>query len=81
LDELAEIPAPKATGEEITEVINVFLRSEPAERADIFVKRYWYLQNVKEIAAEYGYSESKITSLLFRMRKRLKQNLESEGLM
>jgi len=81
LDELAEIPAPEAEADEITESINGFLRSEPPENADIFVKRYWYLQSVKEIAAEYGYNENKITSLLFRMRKRLKQNLESEGLM
>jgi RNA polymerase sigma-70 factor (ECF subfamily) len=60
-------------------IINNFLRSEPPSNGDIFVKRYWYLQSVKEIAAEYGYSESKTASLLFRMRERLKQNLESEG--
>ena len=80
LDELADIPAPEAETEEITEAINEFLRSEPPENADIFVKRYWELQSIKEIADEYGYSENKITSMLFRMRKRLKQNLESEGL-
>jgi RNA polymerase sigma-70 factor (ECF subfamily) len=81
LDELAEIPAPETDGESITEAINDFLQSELPENADIFVKRYWYVQSVKEIAIEYGYSENKITSLLFRMRNRLKQNLESEGLM
>jgi len=81
LDELADIPAPEAETGEITKAINDFLRSGSAENADIFIKRYWELQSVKEIAAEYGYSENKITSLLFRMRKRLKQNLESEGLM
>jgi RNA polymerase sigma-70 factor (ECF subfamily) len=80
LDELAEIAAPEADSNEITKVINEFLRSEPAENSDIFVKRYWYLQSVREIAAEYAYNENKITSLLLRMRKRLKQNLESEGL-
>jgi len=82
LEELAEIPAPEKADEgEITRVINAFLRSEPPEKADTFVKRYWHLHSVKDLAAEYGYSESKITSLLFRMRGRLKQNLESEGLM
>ena len=80
LEELAEIPAPeKADDGELTKAINDFLRSEPSSNSDIFVKRYWYLQSVKEIAAEYGYSESKTASLLFRMRERLKQNLESEG--
>ena len=81
LDELAEIPALEAENGEITKAIDRFLSSEPAENADIFVKRYWYLQSIKEIAAEYGFNENKITSLLFRMRKRLKQILESEGLM
>jgi len=81
LEELAEFPAPEADDEEITQIINRFLRSEPAENADIFVKRYWYLQSVKEIAAEYRYNENKVASLLFRMRGRLKLNLESEGLL
>ncbi|MDR0197783.1 MAG: sigma-70 family RNA polymerase sigma factor [Oscillospiraceae bacterium] len=81
LEELADIPAPESDEGEITAVINAFLRSEPAENADIFVKRYWYLRSVKAIAAEYGYNENKVTSLLLRMRGRLKQKLESEGLM
>jgi RNA polymerase sigma-70 factor (ECF subfamily) len=82
LDELVEIPAPEETdGGELTQTINAFLRSELSENADIFVKRYWYLQSVREIAAEYGYTENKVASLLFRMRGRLKQKLESEGLM
>ncbi|GHU49068.1 hypothetical protein FACS1894127_1280 [Clostridia bacterium] len=81
LDELAEIPAPSVEEGEITRAINDFLRLEPSENADIFVKRYWYVQSVKEIAAEYGYGENRIASLLFRMRGRLKEKLEREGLM
>ena len=83
LDELADIPVPLAQLSDvgdITRVINAYLRSEPEQSANIFVKRYWYLQSVKDIAAEYGYSENKIASLLFRMRGRLKIKLESEGL-
>ncbi|MDR1540093.1 MAG: sigma-70 family RNA polymerase sigma factor [Clostridiales bacterium] len=82
LDELAAIPVPESADEgEITRVINSFLLAEPAEQADIFVKRYFYLRSVKEIAAEYSYKESKVASTLFRMRTRLKAQLESEGLM
>ena len=81
LDELANISAPEETDDgELTQSINTFLKSEPPENADIFVKRYWYLQSVNEIAAEYGYKENKIAAILFRMRGRLKQKLESEGL-
>jgi len=82
LEELADIPAPEEADDgELTQVINAFLHSEPPENADIFVKRYWYLQSVNQIAAEYGYKENKVASLLFRMRGRLKLKLESEGLM
>lgn len=81
LDELSDIPAPQADDGEITHVINAFLRAEQERSADIFIKRYWYLQSVKDIAAEYGWSENKVASLLFRMRGRLKSKLESEGLL
>ena len=83
LEELADIPtpAPKTDEGEITRIINRFLRSEPAENADIFLKRYWHFQSLKEIASEYGYSESKTASLVFRMRGRLRKELEREGLL
>ena len=41
-------------------MINTFLRSEPAEHSDIFLKRYWYLCSIKSIAAEYMCSESRM---------------------
>jgi len=82
LDELAEIPAPENFDDgEITCSINDFLRSEPPKNTDIFIKRYWYLCSIREIANEYRCSESKVTSLLLRMRRRLKQKLESENLL
>jgi len=82
LEELADIPSPEKTGSgEITKAINDFLHSEPHENTDIFLKRYWYFCSIREIADEYGYSESKVISILFRMRGRLKEKLESEGLL
>jgi len=82
LEEISDIPvADTADDGELTKAINAFLRCEPLENSDIFLKRYWHLQSVKEIAAEYGFSVNKTASLLFRMRGRLKKKLESEGLM
>jgi RNA polymerase sigma-70 factor (ECF subfamily) len=81
LEELGDLAAADAEEGEITRVINTFLGSEPQEHTDIFVKRYWYIMDIKDIASQYGYSESKITSLLFRMRNRLKSALEREGLL
>jgi RNA polymerase sigma-70 factor (ECF subfamily) len=82
LEELNDLASPvNPTQGEITSVINSFLRDESVEKADIFVKRYWYLRSVEDIAAEYGYSYTKITSILFRMRAKLKESLEKEGFM
>jgi RNA polymerase sigma-70 factor (ECF subfamily) len=82
LEELADIPVKETAGEgEITRVVNAFLHAEPQRNADIFIKRYWYLQSVRDIAAWYGCGETNIASLLFRMRGRLKSKLESEGLL
>jgi RNA polymerase sigma-70 factor (ECF subfamily) len=82
LEELADFAAPEAIDEgAITHAINDFLRAEPFEHSDIFIKRYWYLCSIQSIAAEYGYGTSKVKSLLARMRGRLRTHLESEGLL
>ncbi len=65
--------------EELTKAIEKFLYSNPFEKRNIFIRRYWYMFSVSEIAKIYGMSESKIKSILFRMRKELKKQLEKEG--
>ena len=68
--------------EEMTLVksINQFLRAQPLQKRNIFIRRYWYLHSIRDIAAFYGMSESKTASLLFRMRNELKACLEKEGI-
>ncbi len=65
---------------QLTAVINRFLLAQPEQKRHIFIRRYWYLQPIREIAEAYGISESKVASLLLRMRKRLKVYLEKEGI-
>ncbi len=62
------------------ESISRFLRGQPREARRIFVCRYFYLDTIGEIAARFGMSESKVKSLLFRMRQRLRIHLEKEGI-
>lgn len=64
----------------IREAINRFLDELSAETRKMFVRRYFYMSSVKEIANEYGISESKVTVTLFRTRKKLKTALEKEGI-
>ena len=45
----------------------------------VFVRRYWYTEPVAAIAAVLGWSESRVTSMLFRTRKKLRAMLEKEG--
>lgn len=60
---------------------NDFLGSLTAEQRRIFLKRYWYMNTVEEIAAGLGITQSKVKVTLHRARSRLKKLLEREGLL
>lgn len=64
----------------LADVFNRFLASIPAERRKIFMRRYWYLSPIKDIAIDYNISESKVKMSLFRSRNELKQILLKEGI-
>lgn len=87
LDELTEcLPAEENTADivknmVIREILNRFLDELPTNTRKMFVRRYFYMSSVKEIAEEYGLSESKVTVTLFRTRKKLKTTLEKEGIL
>ena len=59
--------------------INHFLRSLPDLHRRIFIKRYWYLSSIADIAGQLSVSESRVKSLLMRMRQKLKKQLIKEG--
>ena len=63
----------------LTEAIDRFLRMQPRTERNIFIGRYWHLYSITELAKAYNMSESKIASMLFRMRNKLKIHLEKEG--
>ena len=63
----------------LTDILNNFLGSQPAETRKIFMRRYWYLCSIKEIAADFRMSESKVKMTLLRSRNELKTLLEKEG--
>lgn len=60
--------------------ISNFLRSQSAEKRNIFIRRYWFCEDVKTLAKQFGCSESKIKASLFRSREQLKRYLEKEGI-
>lgn len=79
------IPAPneferKAESEEIGKVLSLFLREQSVPMRRVFVQRYWYAQSICDISRDCDMSESKVKSILFRMRGKLKRYLEKEGI-
>lgn len=86
LMELEEcLPSAKSVEEEIegketAAAISRFLYMVDEESRNIFVRRYFYADSVREVADRFEVSESKVKSQLFRLRNRLKDYLEKEGI-
>lgn len=86
LSELGDIlSVTNDIGEELEEKelavhISNFLREQPVEKRNIFIRRYWYCDDIKTLAKLFGCSESKIKASLFRSREQLRLYLEKEGI-
>lgn len=65
----------------LNEAFNKFLKALPQTERIVFVRRYWYISPIKDIAKQSGMGESKVKSMLFRTRNKLKKYLESEGIL
>lgn len=61
------------------ETINKFLRTLTAEKRNIFLRRYWYMDTIADISKRYSISHGKIKSILFRTRNALYEHLIKEG--
>ncbi|MGM9601862.1 MAG: RNA polymerase sigma factor [Faecousia sp.] len=66
----------KALGQMLTR----FLKAQRESARNVFLRRYFYMDSISEIAARYGYSESKVKSMLYRTRSKLYEYLKSEGM-
>ncbi len=64
---------------ELVRLLNRFLSDLPATQRQVFLARYWYGAAVKDIARQFGFSESKVKSMLHRTREKLRLTLEKEG--
>ena len=86
LDELGEtIPHPDSAEQsyEYTHTlrsINMYLEKMETDSRIVFVRRYFFGDSVQDICARFNASQSKIKSMLFRARQKLKIHLEQEGI-
>lgn len=70
----------KISGRELGQIMNIFLESLPKESRLIFLRRYWFMDTIAEIATRYGIGESKVKMKLSRTRNMLRMYLEKEGI-
>ena len=64
----------------LREIINGFLGSLDKRSRVIFLRRYYYVCSVKEIAGAMGLSESYVSVSLHRTRNKFKEYLQKEGI-
>ena len=65
----------------LAEAINAFLAElKSADRA-LFVRRYWFSQDLSEVARALDITPQKASLRLFRIRERLKKHLMKEGML
>lgn len=64
----------------LMEALHAFLRSATTEERIVFVRRYWYADSILSIASRFQMGESKVKSMLFRTRNKLKIDLAKKGI-
>ncbi len=86
LDELTEcVPATHNTEEqvvaaELERLIHNFLKELPEKECNVFLRRYWYVEDYQAIAKRYGMNLNTVKTTLFRVRGKLRAFLEQEGI-
>ena len=62
------------------EALNRFLDGLLPLQREVFLRRYWYLDSIEDIARRAGWSKSRVTTTLHRLRVRLRAHLIQEGI-
>ncbi len=64
---------------QLGKLISAFLWRESESSRNVFIRKYFFFDSVHEIAERYSCSESKVKSMLFHTRRRLRNYLLKEG--
>ena len=85
LDELCEVAAPDSDiesqlqKEEFARILNEFLHGLSERDCNVFIRRYYFVDSVEDIANRYSLRYDNVLKILSRARKKLRQSLEGEG--
>ena len=64
---------------QLSEYISQWLDSLPEEECALFVRRYWFGDEVQELAKKCGITAAQMAQRMLRLRKSLKASLEQKG--
>ncbi len=67
------------SAKELGRLLDQFLRTLSDRDCYLFIRRYWYLDSVSQIALRYGMPEGSVKSRLHIIRKKLKTYLRKKG--
>lgn len=87
LEELANCVSGEPSIEQIeimretVALLNRFLQDQSEAERGVFLCRYWYMDSIQEIAKNYGFSQTKVTTMLYRTRNKLRNQLKKDGLL
>ncbi len=66
-------------GKELTRLLDAFLDTLPEGDRNLFMRRYWFFDSVRQLSRSFGITENHVKIKLYRMRKALKLYLEQEA--
>ena len=64
--------------EEFSKCINEYLATLPKDKRAVFLGRYWYNESISDIAKWTGFSQSKVKTMLHRMRNDLRKLIKGK---
>ena len=85
LEELGELVSGKSLEDEVQSreldrAMNAFLRSLPERDRALFLRRYWGVETLESLAKQTGLSLSAVHRRLGKLRDRLRDHLQKEGI-
>lgn len=63
----------------LAEYISDWLESLPVDDCALFVRRYWFGDEVWQLAKECGITQNQMAQRMFQLRKKLRNTLEKKG--
>ena len=75
----AETVESALEGKYLVEAMREFILTLNEENRAVFLRRYWFMESCREIAAALGTSEKNVTVRLTRTREKLRKFLEERG--